>query len=334
MGVYHLMGLGLSPGAVTGPVSYVAHRWLRWSEGDREFFRESGERAQRVAGDRVGDVQGLVLFTSAEVASGEMQCVYVENRAGRRSGDRREGSVRDVVRSVLAREWPALAPGRQAGSLFWCTLPRGDLELAYPRVVQVVGALAGAGKRGKEVWVSLTGGDNVVNLSLQLAAALTGCVARLYYVRAEPGTERCVRFPYEEGYWVELPALPLSLTPVGEAVLDLLSLRGEITGAELHAHLAGSHHAILGGLDVFAFTAAHLHPLLKSGLVAYAGAQQSRPPGDGEKQYALGPRWEAALPFASAAREALAEACTLEQLAGREDWLTHESLAFEHGGAP
>jgi len=36
------------------------------------------------------------------------------------------------------------------------------------------------GKVGKEVWINLTGGTNVVNMALQLAAALPGTPARLY----------------------------------------------------------------------------------------------------------------------------------------------------------
>ena len=32
MGVYHLMGFGRSPGTVTGPVTYLAHRYQRWSD--------------------------------------------------------------------------------------------------------------------------------------------------------------------------------------------------------------------------------------------------------------------------------------------------------------
>lgn len=31
MGTYHLMGLGRSPGAVIGPLTYLAHRYQRWN---------------------------------------------------------------------------------------------------------------------------------------------------------------------------------------------------------------------------------------------------------------------------------------------------------------
>lgn len=61
MGVYHLMGLGRSPGTVIGPLTYLAHRYWRGNADDQRFFARSGEVRQRTAGERVGDVQAPVL---------------------------------------------------------------------------------------------------------------------------------------------------------------------------------------------------------------------------------------------------------------------------------
>ena len=71
MGVYHLMGLGLSPGVVIGPITYLSHRYQRWGIDDRKFFAHSGEVRQREKGEKVGDIQALVLFTTKEVLNGE-----------------------------------------------------------------------------------------------------------------------------------------------------------------------------------------------------------------------------------------------------------------------
>ena len=43
MGVYHLMGLGLSVGTVTGPFSYLGFRYERWNATDKD--RRRGNRA-------------------------------------------------------------------------------------------------------------------------------------------------------------------------------------------------------------------------------------------------------------------------------------------------
>jgi hypothetical protein len=83
MGVYHLMGLGRSPGAVTGAISYLAHRYKRWNSDDGEFFGRSGEVEQRNRGEKVGDIQALVLFTSPEIISGNLLSYpYLKNEIG------------------------------------------------------------------------------------------------------------------------------------------------------------------------------------------------------------------------------------------------------------
>jgi len=115
MGTYHLMGLGLSPGAVTGPLTYLAHRYGRWNADDQRFFARSGEAWQREAGEKVGDIQGLVLFTTREVLSGEIRAYeYVDNPPGRiaKGPVRERGPMKDVLRQLLRREWPAISGGR------------------------------------------------------------------------------------------------------------------------------------------------------------------------------------------------------------------------------
>jgi len=83
MGIYHLMGLGRSPGTVIGPLTYLAHRYNRWNADDRRFFARSGEVRQRQVGEKVGDVQALVLFTTPEVLSGQVKAFsYVDNSPG------------------------------------------------------------------------------------------------------------------------------------------------------------------------------------------------------------------------------------------------------------
>ena len=84
------------------------------------------------------------------------------------------------------------------------------------------------GKVGKEVWINLTGGTNVVNMALQLAAALLGRPARLYYVLSDD--IRCLRHTVpiddigtgRDRFWVEIPAIYLRLDPTTAALLETL----------------------------------------------------------------------------------------------------------------
>ncbi|MFN3929728.1 MAG: hypothetical protein ACK4OK_08865, partial [Thermoflexus sp.] len=144
MGVYHLMGLGRSPGVVIGPLTYLAHRYQRWNEEDQRFFARSGEVRQRAAGQKVGDIQALVLFTTREVLSGEKSTSpYINNPAGRKAnGPQCEGGpMREILRDLLRQEWPAIGAGRRSGTVFWCKVDRRDIRTTYRRIVQVIAAL-------------------------------------------------------------------------------------------------------------------------------------------------------------------------------------------------
>ncbi|MGQ9768905.1 MAG: hypothetical protein ACUVSS_16700, partial [Anaerolineae bacterium] len=273
MGLYHLMGLGRSPGAVTGPLTYLAHRYGRWNADDQRFFARSGEVRQRQAGEKVGDIQALVLFTTREVLSGEAVAYdYVDNPPGRiAEGPLREGGpMKEVLHKLLRREWPAISGGRPTGTVFWCEVDRRDIRTTYERVVRVVAALAGAGGQGKEMWINLTGGNNVINAALDLAAILSGDVARMYYVQAEnPQAEKCVRYTAEDGYWVDLPVMPLALGRLSQAIIDLLADRGPRDLKSLFGILWSEYSGLMQGVtSQEVLREEYLAPLWKQGLIA------------------------------------------------------------------
>jgi hypothetical protein len=186
-------------------------------------------------------VQALVLFTTPEVLSGQVAAFdYVDNPPGKiTTGPQKSGGpMKQVLRDLLRREWPAISGGRTAGTVFWCKVDRRDIRTTYERVVRVVAALAGAGGQGKEMWANLTGGNNVINAALELAAMLSGDVARLYYVQAEnEAAEKCVRYIAENSYWVDLPVMPLALGRVIHAILDILGRQGPLSVRDLYSQL-------------------------------------------------------------------------------------------------
>jgi hypothetical protein len=93
------MGLGRSPGAITGALSYLAYRYERWNDSDCRFFERSGEAEQREAGERVENVQSLVLFTTAEVVNGGIKTLsYIDNQIGQTIGtNQAEAPMKEVV---------------------------------------------------------------------------------------------------------------------------------------------------------------------------------------------------------------------------------------------
>jgi hypothetical protein len=323
MGVYHLMGLGRSAGTVIGPLTYLAHRYNRWNADDQRFFARSGEVRQRQAGQKVGDVEALVLFTTPEVLSGEVPAFdYVDNPPGKiaKGPQKSGGPMKQVLRDLLCREWPAISGGREQGTIFWCEVDRRNIRVTYERVVRVVAALAGVGGQGKEMWVNLTGGNNVINFALELAATLSGDVARLYYVQAEnEAAEKCVRFTAEDGYWVDLPVMPLALGRVFRAILDLLEQGKPLSTRDLYSQLS-SHETywnLVQDISREVFQEIYLTPMWKQGLIA-----------EDKDGYIVGPQWGLIRPYQEILQEARKANLTIEALADQEPWLEEERVAL------
>jgi hypothetical protein len=314
------MGLGRSAGTVIGPLTYLAHRYNRWNADDQRFFARSGEVRQRQAGQKVGDVEALVLFTTPEVLSGEVPAFdYVDNPPGKiaKGPQKSGGPMKQVLRDLLCREWPAISGGREQGTIFWCEVDRRNIRVTYERVVRVVAALAGVGGQGKEMWVNLTGGNNVINFALELAATLSGDVARLYYVQAEnEAAEKCVRFTAEDGYWVDLPVMPLALGRLRQTILEVLSDRGPLLLEDLFSFLQGGYGDLTRGLtSEEVLRNEYLAPLWKQGLIAEA-----------KGGYVVGPQWKLIRPYQDLLQEARAAGLIIEALSQREPWLEKEEL--------
>jgi hypothetical protein len=324
MGVYHLMGLGRSPGAVIGPLSYLAHRYQRWTAEDQCFFSRSGETALRQQGAKVGDAQSLVFFTTKEVIRGMVHTYdYILNPPGRIcEGPKETGRpMKEALRNLLKKDWPKVAGGRQSGTVFWCEVDRRDTRSTYARIAQVVAALAGVGGEGKEMWVNLTGGNNVINFALQLVATLSGAVARLYYVQADnPTAEKCVRFTAENGYWVDLPVMPLALSPITLAVLELLSETGPLSSSDLFGRLCQhqSHWNLCQGVSPEAFREMYLTTIWKQGLI------EETPEGN-----VIGRQWELIQPYEEDLKHAREVGLTIEELVRQVDWIEREEIPLQ-----
>ncbi len=324
MGVYHLMGLGRSPGAVTGPLSYLAARYQRWNPDDQQFFSRSGEAGQRMSGQKRGDVQAIVLFTTREVISAKdengkpfLSFKYIENPAGRNASgpEHSEEPMRNALERLLKKIWPGVSGGRSAGTVFWCEVDRREIYSTFERVARVVAALS-----QKEQWANLTGGNNVINFALELAATLSGDVARLYYVQAENQTaEKCVYHTAENDYWVDLPVMPLALSRLSLAILDLLR-DSSMTLAEIHARLINhpAYSGLVWNVSPEALLDIYLSPMWKQGLII--GSSENTGP------YAIGPQWELVHPYQEILDKARQDHLTVERLAEQESWLERQEI--------
>lgn len=323
MGVYHLMGLGRSPGVVTGPLSYLDFRYNRWHQSDQEFFELSGEASHRDAGQKVGDVQAIVFFSTEEILTGKLSCFdYIENEPGQSRGKCIKGGeddVKTVLKRVLKKIWPKISGNRQKGTLFWCTVDRRNVMEVYEKIIRVVAALAGVGGQGKEMWANLTGGNNVTNLALQLAATLSGNISRLYYVQAQDdNAEKCLYYTTDKDYWIDIPVMPLAFHPVNEWVLSSLDERSELSLKKLYSRLKRERYDLAKDIrDDKDFENRYLTPLWKQGLIS----------GD-RSCYVVGPRWRMVKPYADLLDQVRKCKLSLEQLSKSENWIENDEIDF------
>lgn len=332
MGVYHLMGLGLSPGAVTGSISYLAYRYQRWNSEDREFFSRSGEVAQRESGQKVGDMQSLVLFTTRDVLEGldEMgrpiseEFSYIDNKPGyiqKKPEKNFDLPMKDLLSDLVKREWLGISGGRTTGYIFWCEVNRREIVPTYERIVKVIASLTEVGNLGKEIWINLTGGNNVINFALELAATLSGDVNRLYYLQlANQAADKCVRFTDtdEKNYWVDLPVMPLALSEINRAVLAFLEREIKADLNTLHSHLSGTHWNILQGMSPESFRKSYLEPMWQRNFIANEG-----------DDYTIGKQWSSVQQYEQILKEAREQAkagLTLEELEKKETWISKQKI--------
>jgi hypothetical protein len=341
MGVYHLMGLGLSPGAVTGPISYLAELYKdeNWEKEGKEFFARSGEAEQRQDGKKVGGIQLLVIFTTKEVIKGEEQCEYRNNEPGHAAGNLiKNKKMQPVIEDILKKEWSKIKAQGNTGIIYWVEVDRRDIKNTYERIAKVVASLAkGSGGQGKELWMNLTGGNNVINFALQMAASLSGEVARLYYVQAvNPIAETCVRYTNKDSYWVEVPMIPLVMSDLNKRILNVveeLQNTGTRCCQDIYGRLKQEYpySCLLDNVKFADFVDKYMQPLWKAGLIATEENCNEQYQNDKNRLCRIGKEWEKIQQYDAIMKAALKEAeeqrLTIEKLAAeQETWITKQEI--------
>jgi hypothetical protein len=239
MGVYHFMGLGKSIGAVTCAVDYIDQAV------DLRLRGKSNPGIDRLLGpsggigheDVKGAIEAVVLFTSSELARGELQL----------EGGERAGSVRNELTRMLGKVWKHYDRGL-GRKVFWCELDIDDIWACVERIQLVTFRFSRPGATGKEIWVNLTGGTNAVNLGLLLVGLTTGKAVRQYVLSQRKDFRKHVQVPREigelrpdrDGYFNMLPFIPLTLE-VDDPSIDVLEEleKGPMTNEELYTKIGG-----------------------------------------------------------------------------------------------
>ena len=224
MGVWHLMSLGESPGAVTAPLAYIKRRF---EQGDVSFFGSDSGR------HKAKKVSGIIIFTTPEVCH-KQRCAgnkkYKDNSYGSDQGpeyslgdDKGNLTTFEIVRKFIAKEFEAMLQ-EEKGKVYWLEANYYDLDFNVRQLAQAFLALSPPGKVGREVWVNLTGGSNVMNLAASLVTSLSGITGRAYYTYTQ--NIQLLRPASEANFWYDLPVFKVNFDPNYEAVLRVLDENG------------------------------------------------------------------------------------------------------------
>lgn len=340
MGVYHFAGLGKSIGAITSAFSYLSARKLLPGAENDPLFVLSGEAKE--AHKTRGSVESLVLFTTEEIIADRERCEpYLDNKAGSSKGrDCSSMRFHQTLKNILKEELRPLARHQgnndvenlQAGytkplELYWCEYSRTDPVQTFERVAQVMYAGKPPGKVGKEIWVNLTGGSNIINGALQLAASLTGTPAQLYYLLSD--NPRCIRHTVplndlrtdRDHFWVNLPMVYLDFNNTQKLILQLLAAMGTLSIYELQDYVQAE------GLvtdDEKQFIHNYLRPLINQKLIVHGQGKQQ------QTVYSIGIGWQQARRYLDALpNDSQTAAKSLTELAKNTSWFIHETLTLE-----
>jgi len=330
MGIYHFMGLGQSIGAVTAAISYMAACKELGGKPFQKLFELSGEASHPEA--HRGDVQALVLFTTSGIRNGQEKCLpFCINEPGHTRGQEQSSrSTAPALRNILVKELTPIARQRDGNrlpvELYWCDIALDRPVQTFERVAQVLAAAKRPGTQGHEIWINLTGGNNILNASLQLATSLLGTPARMYYLLTKE--TRCIRHtipnkqidPGNDPFWIDLPIVYLNFSPLHLRLLEWMGIDPDqsVSAQQLHQWLMDDpeakqllQNAGVGDGKVKEFVYSFIQPLKAQKLLITHGNEQFR----------LGVEsWQRLAHYLQALPDASGEIPHLSELGRREDW--------------
>lgn len=216
MGVIHLAAVGRKPGAVTSALSYLKHN------------------QEKFTGFKGRIIESIILFTSSQIRDGiprVKECV--NNEYGNFKGPGapwQNMPVLEVVKNFIEKELADIMPKK--GSLSVCVVDHNDYSDCFEKIAKTVLKLSPNPKTGKNIWVNLTGGTNILNAALLEAALLSGKISRLYYTFLSDVNRYgdFLKPPSKEKMifdWREVPIFKMNFDNNHYEVLQILAEKGD-----------------------------------------------------------------------------------------------------------
>lgn len=237
MGVWHLSGLGVSPGAVTVPLTYI-YLLLKMASGGnedaRDFLAASGEMGQ----ESTGAPEALILFTSADVVQGKEQAREVRDRwfnthKQKSAPGTIKGYLSCLLNSLKDESFQRFYGSEWLKYFFVIEVDHQDFEDCFFKVAITVNAL-----RDKEVWVNMVGGTNQINAALLAASGFATTAARYYYLfqtdtrllhlDMDRPDLKIPQLPIPINSWQELPFFTIDMSRLYEELKELFENREKV----------------------------------------------------------------------------------------------------------
>jgi len=258
MGVFHISGLGRSPGAVTVPLTsiYLLHVAQTLGNIDASnFFVYSGEAMRKDSGSREmhpGKPETLITFTSKELLDGNIEIKYSSkwfnlNYYGKEKITR---PIRKYFEDLFEYLMSTFEYKAAPLDIYFVEVDHRSFNDAFEKA-----GLTMKGLQDKEVWVNMIGGSNQLNIGLLAAGTYTAIPSRYYYLfqseidllepeeiskpKDERGLEKVVREIIDK--WMELPMFNLGLGELLRDIYELFSIRESVGIKEVIKVLEEKH---------------------------------------------------------------------------------------------
>ncbi|MBW1728109.1 MAG: hypothetical protein JRJ62_11115 [Deltaproteobacteria bacterium] len=260
MGTWHVCGLGLNPGAVTVPLTYV-YLFLKLAARNEEraksFFQFSGEKGQETK----GAPESIIIFSSKEVITGKSDGKPWSSWQGRNITDKWFQTKKQktppltickylskLLEKLRDNEFSEFYENKWLKKIYFLEVKHDDFDDCFYKIGVTLNAL-----KRKEVWTNMIGGTNQINLALLTAGSFSATLARYYYVfqsnilllhpeTEKPNMKNPRGFIKNMDRWRDLPIFHLDLSPLIHDLNELFQGREKVNVREIENVLEQHEH--------------------------------------------------------------------------------------------
>jgi hypothetical protein len=250
MGVYHFIPLGFSPGAATSALAYIKKKI---EEEDKQFF-----------GDSPMKISGIVLFTTKEIRNGAISS-FIDNEYNFEKGRESKGPIFETVCNFIDQEFGERLK-EEKGKIYFCESKLNDVKKNIVNAAKAVLELSPRGRTGKNIWMNITGGNNLITASLILTSFLSGLVGRIYYTFIPHNKTKYLRPTSTATFqWIDIPVLKIGFDEKYYEILRTLRDADWIRDEKLHNIL--KQKGFYRGLSIDFFRREILNKLHGQGII-------------------------------------------------------------------